>query len=302
LGCFRIRIFLSTHVGTSFNVMHPFVRQMAIVALRFRINTTAFFSPLQAGKLALDIFRTPRKGRLREQDLTFLQGAEQVKIQVQGQDIQTYRWIGNGPTILMAHGWESNSARWRTFINLFRKKGYQVVALDAPGHGASSSDRFDAHIYGLAIQAVAEQHQPDFIVGHSAGGMALLYYLSFAQPAFVKGSVVVAAPSTLRMVLNNFCKIMGFNQQTVKGLDQAIKECFTLSTDDFSLFHFAKKTHCPGLLMFDTDDVIASYPDGQRMTEYWKNSQFKGYSGFGHSMNNKKVAEDMIEFFESIQK
>lgn len=299
---FKIRIFLSAHFGTSFNTMHPFVRQMAIAALRFRINTTAIFSPLHAGKLALDLFRTPRKGRLREQDLTFLQGAEQVKIPVQGQDIQTYRWVSNGPTILMAHGWESNSARWRTFINLFRKKGYQIVALDAPGHGASSSDRFDAHIYGLALQAVAEQHKPEFIVGHSAGGMALLYYLSFAQPTFVKGSVVVAAPSTLRMVLNNFCKIMGFNQQTVKGLDQAILECFTLSADDFSLFYFAEKTICPGLLMFDTDDAIASYAEGRRLTEYWKNSQFKGYSGFGHSMNNKKIAEDMIEFFESIQK
>jgi uncharacterized protein (DUF305 family) len=54
--------------------MSPFLRKLAIALLRFQINTTALFSPIRAGRMALDIFRTPRKGRLRDQDRLFLQG------------------------------------------------------------------------------------------------------------------------------------------------------------------------------------------------------------------------------------
>jgi hypothetical protein len=84
--------------------MRPFLRNLIIGLLRFQINTIALFSPLMAGRMALDIFRTPRKGRLREQDKTFLAGAKWETLQAEGLDIQTYRWEGSGPTILLAHG------------------------------------------------------------------------------------------------------------------------------------------------------------------------------------------------------
>ncbi len=250
--------------------------------------------------MALDIFRTPRKGRLREQDLQFLEGALRDTIHAEKLAIRTYSWSGKGACILLAHGWESNSARWRTFINLFRKAGYQVVALDAPAHGETSSDRFDAHWYGLALQAVADTLQPSFIVGHSAGGMALAYFLSKNSPSYLKGAVVVAAPSGLRKVLSNFNKVMGLNNRAIKGMEAAVKTCFTLAVDDFSLFDFGKKIETPGLLLFDTDDPIADYDEGQRLETLWKNSRFKGYSGLGHSMNNKIVAEEMLRFFQKL--
>ena len=64
--------------------MRQFIRNLVIGLLRFQINAFALFSPIRAGRMALDIFRTPRKGRLREQDRTFLQGAQWETIQAEG--------------------------------------------------------------------------------------------------------------------------------------------------------------------------------------------------------------------------
>lgn len=278
--------------------MRQFFRKLAIGLLRFQINTIALFSLSWAGRKALDIFRTPRRGRLRDQDHTFLAGATWETIQAAGLDIQTYLWEGTGPTVLLAHGWESNSARWRTFINLLRKKDYRIVALDAPGHGATSSNRFDAMWYAQALKAVAEKHRPSFIVGHSAGGMALLYYLSNARPDFVKGSVVIAAPCSLRQVLGNFNKVMQLSERAMAGMEMAINDQFGLPVDAFNLFEFAEKTKIPGLVLYDACDEIASFAEGQKLAAIWKKSHFEGYNGLGHSMNNKAVAEEIVTFME----
>jgi pimeloyl-ACP methyl ester carboxylesterase len=276
--------------------MRPFFRNLIIGLLRFQINTIALFSPLKAGRMALDIFRTPRKGRLREQYKTFLAGAKWETLQAEGLDIQTYRWEGSGPTILLAHGWESNSARWRTFINVFRKKGYKIVALDAPGHGATSSDRFDAHSYGLAMKAVAERFEPAFIIGHSAGGMSVLYYLATFKPSFVRGGVVIAAPSSLRKILKNFYGIMQLSPRAILGMDLAILEKFAQPTEAFDLFDFARNTEVSGLLLFDAGDQIADFSEGQQLAEVWKNSRFVGFEGLGHSVNGKAVVEEVVGF------
>lgn len=278
--------------------MRQFFRKLVIGLLRFQINTIALFSMSAAGHKALDLFRTPRKGRLREQDHTFLAGAKWETVHAVGLDIQTYLWEGDGPTILLAHGWESNSGRWRTFINLLRKKGYRIVALDAPGHGATSSKRFDAVWYAQALEAVAAQYRPSFIAGHSAGGMALLYYLSAVHPDFVKGAVVIAAPCSLRQVLNNFNGVMHLSERAMLGMEMAINDQFGLPADSFNLFDFAEKAKVPGLVMYDACDEIASFAEGQKLGVIWKKSHFEGYSGLGHSMNNKAVAEEMVEFME----
>ena len=170
------------------------------------------------------------------------------------------------------------------------------MALDAPGHGATSSDRFDAHSYGLAMKAVAERFEPAFIIGHSAGGMSVLYYLATFKPSFVRGGVVIAAPSSLRKILKNFYGIMQLSPRAILGMDLAILEKFAQPTEAFDLFDFARNTEISGLLLFDAGDQIADFSEGQQLAEVWKNSRFVGFEGLGHSVNGKAVVEEVVGF------
>lgn len=45
---------------------------------------------------------------------------------------------GIGPVILLLHGWACESLDWQYQILFLHSLGYQTIAFDARGHGASS--------------------------------------------------------------------------------------------------------------------------------------------------------------------
>ena len=65
----------------------------------------------------MSIFSTPLKGRIREADFDFLNSSFKEELSQGDFPVMTYRWVGKNKTILLAHGWESNSARWKLLIN-----------------------------------------------------------------------------------------------------------------------------------------------------------------------------------------
>src|SRR5210317_2463091 len=108
------------------------------------LNVLSIFSSDYAANKALHLFSKPRKGRLKPYQEKFLDSAIQQTLYFEDLAIQVYHWEGTKETILLAHGWESNTARWKNKINLFKKEGFNIIALDAPAHGKSSSDSFNA--------------------------------------------------------------------------------------------------------------------------------------------------------------
>jgi pimeloyl-ACP methyl ester carboxylesterase len=58
------------------------------------------------------------------------------EVEVQGHRIAHER-RGNGPPLLLLHGWPSNHGEWRRQIDALSDE-YTVVAWDAPGAGRSS--------------------------------------------------------------------------------------------------------------------------------------------------------------------
>ena len=118
------------------------------------INGLGFFSKDKAASLALRLFTTPLKGFIKNAQLEFLDSAFQEEFEYNSIPITTYRWPGNGKTILLVHGWESNSARWEKLIYQLKSKNYNIIALDAPAHGNSGSKRFTAVLYSEFINVV----------------------------------------------------------------------------------------------------------------------------------------------------
>jgi alpha-beta hydrolase superfamily lysophospholipase len=58
------------------------------------------------------------------------------------------------------------------------KKGYEVIAFDAPAHGDSSGKTANAFQYRDAIKAVYEKFGPmHSFIAHSFGGLALSLFM-----------------------------------------------------------------------------------------------------------------------------
>jgi pimeloyl-ACP methyl ester carboxylesterase len=90
---------------------------------------------------------------------------------------------GNGPTVILAHGWAASHTDWQGQIPALVNAGYRVYALDHLGHGASEKPA-TANAYTLANVYAAfcawvnslQLTQPFALVGHSMGGYISLQY------------------------------------------------------------------------------------------------------------------------------
>jgi len=80
---------------------------------------------------------------------------------------------GEGPTVLLVHGWNSRGTHWGAYVDALTEAGFRAVAVDAPGHGDSPGDHCHALEYGLRLIEVGRQVGPlAGIVAHSFGAGA----------------------------------------------------------------------------------------------------------------------------------
>jgi len=262
----------------------------------FTINLMSFVSPKLAGKLALTIFSTPLKGRIREADFDFLNSAFKEELSQGDLPVMTYRWVGKNKTILLAHGWESNSARWKSLINNLKKQDYNIIAIDAPAHGRSGSKQFNAILYSEFINVAAKKFNPDIIVGHSVGGMAAIFYQHKYQNIDLEKLVLLGAPSNFSGVFERYVRMMGYNNIIDKQIGKIVLKKYGHLPDYFSAAEFTKSINTSGLIIHDERDRVIPYQDAINFEQKYKNAQLIRTEGLGHSLNSETVFEYINTF------
>lgn len=88
-----------------------------------------------------------------------------------------YEVIGNGPTLMLVHGFGEDSSVWRHQREAF--PGFQLILPDLPGSGASEIID-DMSMEGLAASLLAiltqEKIEQCIMIGHSMGGYVTLAF------------------------------------------------------------------------------------------------------------------------------
>ena len=96
---------------------------------------------------------------------------------------------------MLVHGISTSSAIWRPQAAALRAHGHPVVAVDLPGHGTRSHERFTLEGAMTAIDdAVRSCDRPPLLVGLSLGGYASLAYAG--QHGDLLAGVLLAGCST----------------------------------------------------------------------------------------------------------
>ena len=121
-----------------------------------------------------------------------------------GARLQVQEWPatgpGDGPTVVLAHGWTLTRASWLPVVEQLVGRGLRVVTYDQRGHGGSGPLRDQPSVRSLgddlaAVLDVVAPAGPVVLGGHSMGGMTVMAYAglhpeSCAAPG---GGVVVGA-------------------------------------------------------------------------------------------------------------
>ena len=261
------------------------------------INLISFISPKKATQLAHAFFSEPRKGKFTIDTLPkTLKEAQSQIIQHKDDSIQTYIWKGNDTIILLIHGWESNSSRWKKMLPYLKKSGSTIIAIDGPAQGLSSGKEFTVPKYAEFIDIAAKKYKPHYIIGHSMGGKTSLYYQYKYQNPSIQKIVILGAPSDFTIILKNFTTLLSLNSTVTKALKNKYTKHLNLNLDQFASKEFASKINVKGLLAHDVEDTVVLFDEGEKIATSWKDAQFIATKGLGHKLHDDVLYRKVYSF------
>lgn len=276
--------------------MQAFLKPLIAKLIGQYLNILVLLKPKWAAQKAFFIFCKVRKGRVAPHQRQYLEAAKHSKEKVAGHEIQIYRWPGTGPVVLLLHGWESNTFRWRNLIQHLQEANFEVIAFDAPAHGFSDGKYLHIPLYTQCVEYLVHQHEPKHIIGHSMGGMTALYHAHRHAQDTVEKIVTLGSPSEFKDIMNEFQRILNFNNRVLRALDTFIFEEFGFHVHEFSSRRFIENRSQKGLLFHDTSDKIIPFHASQKLHSVWKDSVLIPTDGLGHSLNHSSVNQQIVNF------
>lgn len=274
--------------------MKYFIKSIGIL-----INFTSFFLPEYAAHIAITLFSTPRKGSIKKNEIAFLKTAIQEDFSYKNISIKTYRWPGNRDTVLLAHGWESNSYRWKPLIEFLKPLEYNIIALDAPAHGNSGNKTFNALLYSECINTVSKKFDASIIIGHSVGGMASIFSEYNNRNSATKKLVLLGAPADFSGVFKRYILMMGYNKKVSEAMNQHVLKHYNHLPEYFSAANFSRNIKAKGLIIHDKKDNIIPYSDGLNFKKNYTNSKFISTKGLGHGLKSNVVYSHISDFLNN---
>ena len=259
-------------------------------------NILAVFNTKGAAKWAFSIFCTIRKGQVLPNQKNFLDGAKFERIEIDGHQVQTYHWPGDGPKVLLMHGWESNTHRWHKLISKLQKRAFDIYAFDAPAHGYSTGKKLHVPLYGEATLHILDKYAPDYVVAHSVGGMTILYTDFINASTSVKKIVTIGSPSEFSQFMDHYQGLLKFNNRVREAMNQHLKDWLGYYFHEFSSSRFVKNNTKQGLLFHDEDDIQVPVAASKQVHQSWKGSVLRLTKGLGHSMHQDGINEQIIDF------
>lgn len=251
-------------------------------------------SPRLAGRLAFRLwFRTVRSPD-PDGAAGLLAGARRVRLEVGGSPFPTYVW-GDGPAVLLVHGWSSHAAHMTGFVPRLRDAGFGVVALDAPAHGRAPGRRTDIYEFRDALLAVGDRHGPfRGLVAHSLGSLAAL--VASASGLEAVRTVLLSPGIRLDTLLDTFAGRIGLAPAVRSDLGRRVRSF--VEREPRRVLEDAPTV--PTLVVHDRDDRDVPWEEGAWLADRLPDARLRSTRGLGHRrlLQDPDVLEAAVRFLE----
>lgn len=252
-------------------------------------------SPRLAGRVAERLFFTPGQPKSGPVDPVWHTGRP-LAIHVSGRRVAAWRW-GRGPVVLLLHGWNGRAAQLSSFVTPLLDHGFSVVALDAPGHGASGRGRSSAPQFAAAVKAVISATGPVVgLVAHSLGAAGAA--LAAADGTAVGRLVLVAPAADPPSWIPPFAARLGLTPAATEHLRAISERRLGRSWDDLHVPTLVGRLAKPVLVIHDRDDREVAWSDGAAVAAAAPGSEFLTTTGLGHVrlLREPTVVAAAVEF------
>ncbi len=256
------------------------------------VRLLARVAPSLAARFARRLATRPLLRSLRPDP----EGAEPVTFRF---GLAGLRWGSSGPRILALHGWEGRAAQFRGLGERLARRGYQLIALDAPAHGRSPGTHADPVVFADALQEAAAELGPlHAVVGHSMGGASAMYALSRGMPSL--RSVSIAAPAGLAGVLSRMSRHLGLTETARRRFFALMQSRTGLAPEALDIDLLAADIGQPMLVVHDRDDAVIPFGDGERIARATR-AQLFATRGLGHRhlLRDEAVLDRIVGFLDT---
>ncbi len=235
-------------------------------------RTVAFF--------LVRLFRTPLGRRApREADLA---GATQHRVRFGDGHLRVYRY-GQGPAVLLVHGWRAHAGRFRVWVPALVARGYSVLTVDIPAHGHSDGARTDPFATAEALAQVVQKEGPlHAIVAHSFGAASVSAMLRHNPGLSVDRVVLLGCPDRMLSVMESFAQILAVRPNVFRAMVGWAERMAGHRIEGANVADWLNGQPRPGLVVHDLADEVVEYEAAPRIAASWGRADLVTTEGLGH--------------------
>ena len=281
----------STNVRNN-NYKRKFIRRI--------ISLLYVLSPTMIEKFIKHQFFIPKSHPVSNQEKELLQSSKAFEISVNQHTIKCWKW-GEGPFIILAHGWNGRGSQFILFIKKLIQAGHSVIIFDGPAHGQSEGKTSSYFQMTDAIRALINYTKPENIaglIGHSFGSSAIINAISKER---IETRTILLAPAiNIKKILDDAFIYHGIPLNIFEDIISKYEQKYGYNLEDDNPLNLLKSIRQKLLIIHDEDDAITPYQESKNISETHDNIELYTSHGLGHKriLTDQKIISKVIEYLK----
>jgi pimeloyl-ACP methyl ester carboxylesterase len=247
------------------------------------IHLASQLAPQLMVRIAHNHLNNPQVRKLRDHEEAVLQTADVSIYPFKGFDIKLYHWRGEGPRVLLIHGWEGQAGNFSDLIVALRSAGYDIMAFDGPSHGHSSKGLTSPIEFAELVKKLVPVFRPRHLISHSFGGVATTFALSELPDFEVESYTMVTTPDRFMDRIQEISRQVGVSDKVRDLLIDRMRGEVDTPLEKLNVSEWVKGMNVGrGLILHDRADRVIPLEVSQRVHQSWPGSVFEVVEGTGH--------------------
>jgi pimeloyl-ACP methyl ester carboxylesterase len=271
----------------------------ALRLMRLMFSILGPLLPEVMGRWACHLWSRTRRFPESAAGRRIARSAEREILMVDNIPVVVYKW-GEGPVIVFVHGWSGRGSQVAAFVRPLTGAGYQVMAVDAPGHGDTPGDRTNIMECAAVLAAFSAKYGPVYgALTHSFGGMILAYAMN--QGVSIERVVCISAPAHIDYLLESFAQTLDIPDAVSTVMRRLLDRRFPDNVSErISTVVNARNLSAPALIIHDEDDHNVPWQQGKMITDAWPGARFMKTRGLGHGriLRDRAVVDAAVDFIK----
>lgn len=264
-------------------------------SMRAAVSLASRVAPGPTSAVVERLFRSTRRTAPRPGERDILGGATPSEVA----GMRVWSW-GEGPTVLLVHGWNGRATQLGGFVETLVARGYRVVAFDAIGHGQSPGKFLSLPELATCIQLVADALGEVYgVIAHSLGGAATTFALS--RGLRVERAVFISPPSDPREFLAMVSGALGASDEVRSRVKERVERRLGTALEDMRAEMLARSMRTPLLVIHDENDKEVPVRVGRTIANAWPGAELVITEGLGHQriLRAEPVVSKAVSFIDA---